>query len=144
MPVQSPDIEEGRTFTPKFDEKGLLPAVVIDTDSQSPLMLAYMNQTALNLTIESKQAHFFSRSRGAIWKKGETSGQILHVVRILTDCDQDALVIEVKTTPPGSACHTGRTSCFYREVLSAETLKDIGIPRVADPKELYQKTPEET
>ena len=106
--------EQGAAFLPKFDASGLLTAVVTDADSGGVLMVAFMDREALAKTRETGFAHFHSRSRGRLWKKGETSGHVLAVRRILVDCDQDALVIEVH--PAGPVCHTGATSCFYREL----------------------------
>ncbi len=111
--------ETGSEFMPKFDDKGLVTAIVVDVDSLEILMVAHMNAEAVEATRSSNIAHFYSRSRQTLWKKGETSGNILTVVEILVDCDQDALVLKVK--PAGPACHTGETSCFYRR-LSGEVL----------------------
>lgn len=99
---------------PKFDSQGLLTAVVTDSASGAVLMVAFMNAEALALTRQTNFAHFWSRSRGRIWMKGETSGHTLKVDEILVDCDQDALVI--RATPAGPACHTGAASCFYRKL----------------------------
>lgn len=106
--------ETGLTLDPKFDEKGLLTAVVTGQASGDVLMVAHMNREALDLTIETGIAHFWSRSRRTLWKKGETSGNILRVTDMRIDCDQDA--IWLVTDPAGPACHTGETSCFYRRV----------------------------
>ncbi|MEZ5693508.1 MAG: phosphoribosyl-AMP cyclohydrolase [Altererythrobacter sp.] len=102
--------EGGSTFAPKYDANGLICAVVCNAGSSEVLMVAYMNEEALQLTVDSGIAHFYSRSRQALWKKGETSGNTLSVVEILVDCDQDALVLKV--IPAGPTCHTGATSCF--------------------------------
>lgn len=99
---------------PKFDASGLLTAVVIDSNSKDVLMVAHMNQEALDKTISSGFAHFFSRSRRQLWKKGETSGNVLEVEQLRVDCDQDALLVYARAHGP--ACHTGETSCFYRRV----------------------------
>ncbi len=107
-------VEQGSDFTPKFDADGLLAAVVVDMADESILMVGYMNDQALALTQAENTVHFFSRSRQKLWKKGETSGNILHVEEILVDCDQDALV--VKARPDGPTCHTGERSCFYRRL----------------------------
>lgn len=106
--------EQGAAFLPKFDTNGLLTAVVTDAGSGRVLMVAFMDREALERTCATGFAHFHSRSRGRLWKKGETSGHVLAVRRILVDCDQDALVIEAD--PAGPACHTGASSCFYREL----------------------------
>ncbi len=98
---------------PKFDEKGLLPAIIQDDASGEVLMLGYMNEESLRRTRESGRVWFFSRSRQQLWMKGETSGNVLTVQRILRDCDEDALVVRV--VPAGPTCHTGERTCFYRE-----------------------------
>lgn len=94
----------------KFDAKGLIPAIVQDATSKKVLMVAYMNLQSLELSFETGETHFYSRSRGEIWHKGETSGNIQRIVSIRADCDGDALLIEVSTSGP--ACHTGEESCF--------------------------------
>ena len=99
---------------PKFDAAGLVSAVVQDSASGEVLMVAFMDAEALDATRKTGEAHFHSRSRGKLWKKGETSGNVLRVEQILVDCDQDAFVIKV--TPAGPACHTGARSCFYRQL----------------------------
>ncbi|MBX7493047.1 phosphoribosyl-AMP cyclohydrolase [Qipengyuania sp. 1NDW9] len=106
--------ESGSEFMPKFDDKGLLTAVVLDADSSQVLMVAFMDEEALEATLESGEAHFHSRSRGKLWKKGETSGNVLSVDEVLVDCDQDALVLRCR--PKGPTCHTGARSCFYRRL----------------------------
>lgn len=114
MPETFNPREAGTEFMPKFDDKGLLTAVVIDSDSSRVLMVAFMDAEALTATQDTMEAHFHSRSRGKLWKKGETSGHVLKVEEILVDCDQDALVL--KCRPLGPTCHTGATSCFYRRL----------------------------
>ena len=104
--------EAGTRFMPKFDAAGLLTAIVVDSQSRAVLMVAFMDREALDATLETGLAHFHSRSRGRLWQKGESSGNVLRVEDILVDCDQDALVLQC--TPAGPACHTGATSCFYR------------------------------
>lgn len=108
------DRETGSQLNPKYDSNGLITAVVTDDASGSILMVAFMNAEALDLTLASGVAHFYSRSRQALWKKGETSGNILNVVEMRIDCDQDALWI--KANPAGPTCHTGANSCFYRKI----------------------------
>jgi phosphoribosyl-ATP pyrophosphohydrolase/phosphoribosyl-AMP cyclohydrolase len=98
----------------RFDEKGLVPCVAQDADSGEVLTLAYANEESLQLTIETGEVHFFSRSRGKIWRKGEESGHVLKLKQLRTDCDGDAIVALVE--PTGPACHTGERSCFYREI----------------------------
>ncbi|MCH5187468.1 MAG: bifunctional phosphoribosyl-AMP cyclohydrolase/phosphoribosyl-ATP diphosphatase HisIE [Oscillospiraceae bacterium] len=102
----------------KFDEKGLVPAVVQDATDDRILMLAYMNRESLEKTLETGKTWFFSRSRGKLWNKGETSGHFQTVREILVDCDMDSLVIKVDQT--GAACHTGNRSCFYRKAENGE------------------------
>jgi len=109
------DLEEGSIFAPKFDEAGLIGAIVTDAADGGVLMFAYMNAEALRLTLETGEAHFWSRSRQSLWRKGETSGNRLLAQEIRTDCDQDVLWIRV-TLLGKAACHTGRRSCFYRRL----------------------------
>jgi phosphoribosyl-AMP cyclohydrolase len=111
--------EEGPTFAPRFDANGLLTAVVTDAGDGALLMVAYMNEEALKLTLETGIAHYWSRSRGSLWKKGETSGNFQRVVELRVDCDQDALWLKVAVAGDGATCHTGRRSCFYR-ILDAD------------------------
>ena len=108
--------EEGTEFLPKFDSKGLVTAVVTDAESDGLLMVAFMNQEALKLTLETGIAHYWSRSRQKIWKKGESSGNIQKIEEIRVDCDQDALWLKVRVLGAGATCHTGRKSCFYRRL----------------------------
>lgn len=107
----------------KFDEKGLIPAVVCDTVSKKVLTLAYMNKESLKITMEKGLTCFWSRSRQELWLKGETSGNYQHVVSITADCDKDALVVMVK--PDGPACHLGTESCFTNEVYESDVMKDF-------------------
>ncbi len=106
--------ETGTAFTPKFDAQGLLSAVVVDRDTSTVLMVAFMDEEALAATRATGFAHFHSRSRKRLWKKGETSGNLLAVEDILVDCDQDALVLVCR--PAGPVCHTGAANCFYRRL----------------------------
>jgi phosphoribosyl-AMP cyclohydrolase len=110
------ELERGGTLAPRFDASGLIAAIAIDADRGEVLMLAWMNAEALALTIETGQAHYYSRSRQALWKKGETSGQVQTVVEIRVDCDQDAVLLKVRPQGDGGACHVGFRSCFYRVV----------------------------
>lgn len=105
-------IEETKAFAPKFGPDGLIPAIVTDAATNALLMMAWMNETALATTIRSGEAHYWSRSRSALWRKGETSGNTQSVVEIRTDCDQD--VVQLVVNQRGPACHTDRPSCFYR------------------------------
>jgi len=111
--------DKGLTLNPKYDRDGLITAVVTNVDSGEVLMVAHMNAQALKLTVDTGLAHFWSRSRQSLWKKGETSGHMLQVCDIRIDCDQDA--VWVKAVPAGPTCHTGARSCFFRRV-SAEGL----------------------
>ncbi len=104
--------EVGEWSDLRWDERGLLPAVVQDDDSGQVLMVAWMNRQALELTLDSGETHFWSRSRGALWHKGETSGNVQRVTGLWVDCDGDTLLVRVR--PAGPACHTGAASCFYR------------------------------
>ncbi len=106
--------ERGTAFLPRFDSAGLLTAIAIDSASKDILMIAFMDELALTKTRETGLAHFYSRSRGKLWLKGETSGHFLRVQEIRVDCDQDALMLVV--IPEGPACHTGANSCFYRRL----------------------------
>jgi phosphoribosyl-AMP cyclohydrolase len=109
-------LEEGAVFSPRFDENGLIVCVARAASDGEILMIAYMNGEALQLTLETGVAHYWSRSRKALWRKGDTSGQIQTVKEMRTDCDQDAVLLTVETGGDGGACHTGRRSCFYRKV----------------------------
>jgi len=117
------DRETGTALLPKYDSNGLVTAVVTHATTGDPLMVAHMNAEALARTIDTGKAHFFSRSRGRLWMKGETSGHVLAVVEMRVDCDQDA--IWIRADPAGPACHTGEPSCFYRRVAEG------GLERVA-------------
>jgi phosphoribosyl-AMP cyclohydrolase len=110
------EIEEGQLFAPKFDAAGLIACVVTDLETGALLMVAHMNAQALERTVATSEAWFYSRSRQALWKKGETSGHVLHVDEMRVDCDQDVLWLRVRQSAAG-ACHTGRPSCFYRAVV---------------------------
>ena len=129
-------LEEGTVFAPRFDSHGLITAVAQD-ETGRVLMVAHMNPEALRLTIETGDVHYFSRSRRAIWKKGETSGEVQKLIQLATDCDQDVVLLTVEQTGRGAACHTGRKSCFYR-VLKDGVLVDTGEPRLFDPKDVYR------
>ena len=135
------EIEEGLTFQPKFDADGLITCVVSDARSGEILMVAHMNAEALRKTIESGDAWYFSRSRRALWRKGESSGHVQRVVELRVDCDQDALWLQVEQEGPG-ACHTGRRSCFYRAVplgKSGASLQFREDERAFDPDKVYGK-----
>jgi len=116
-------------FDPKFDTSGLLTAVVTDIGTGDLLMVAHMNAEAILLTRETGEAHFWSRSRGRIWKKGESSGNVLRVEEMRVDCDQDALWLRAR--PAGPACHTGATSCFFR-LVGPQRLEKARLPSGSD------------
>jgi phosphoribosyl-AMP cyclohydrolase len=117
-------IEETTHFTPKFNSDGLIPAIVQNRADQSVLMFAWMNEAALSKTRQTGLVHFFSRSRNSLWLKGESSGEKFRVSSIRVDCDQDCLLVTVTPEKTGTACHTGRRSCFYRE-LSGNMLEKV-------------------
>lgn len=117
-PGDKTDLEEGATFTPRFDRDGLIAALAVDAAGGAVLMLAWMNAEALRLTLETGIVHYWSRSRGKLWRKGDSSGQRQRLVEMRTDCDQDALVLRVEVEGDGGACHTGRKTCFYRRVVA--------------------------
>ena len=129
-------LEEGTAFAPRFDAHGLIFAIAQEAGSGRVLMAAHMNAEALRLTIETGEVHYYSRSRKALWKKGETSGEVQRLVELRTDCDQDVILLSVEQTGRGAACHTGRKSCFYR-ALEGGRLADSGEPKLFDPKAVY-------
>ena len=129
-------LEEGTAFAPRFDGHGLIFAIAQEAGSGRVLMAAHMNAEALRLTIETGEVHYYSRSRKALWKKGETSGEVQKLVALSTDCDQDVVLLTVEQAGRGAACHTGRKSCFYRVLRDGE-LADSGEPRLFDPAEVY-------
>ena len=132
--------ETGLKLMPKFDSNGLVTAVVTDTKTGLALMLAFMNEEALKLSVSTGEAHFYSRSRGEIWHKGGTSGNVLAIDEIRIDCDQDAIWILATPEGHGAACHTGQKSCFYRRIVinDGETvLEHTGEKPLFDPKDVY-------
>ena len=135
------DLEEGTIFAPRFDAHGLITVVTIEETTNDVLMVAHMNAETLGLTLQTGIAHYWSRSRQSIWKKGETSGELQEVAELRVDCDQDCIVMTVRQTGRGAACHTGRKSCFYRRVETQDgliSLEDTGLPKLFDPKEVYR------
>ena len=124
------EVENGSVLMPKFGEDGLLTAVTIEATSGKVLMVAHMNEEALLKTIETKEAWYFSRSRSALWLKGETSGQIQKIREIHVDCDQDALLLYVDVGGDGGCCHTGQRSCFYRRVDGVDAQSRITLKRL--------------
>ncbi len=136
------ELEEGAALTPKFDADGFVTCVATDAASGDVLMVAHMNAEALKKTIATGEAWYFSRSRRALWKKGETSGHAQHIVEMRIDCDQDAVWIKVEQA--GGACHTGRRSCFYRAVplgKSGDVTLEFREERVFDPMAVYRGSP---
>ncbi len=124
-PADKHELEEGPEFTPKFDANGLIVCVTQEAATGEILMLAYMNELALQKTLETGVVHYWSRSRNALWRKGDTSGQVQRLIDLRVDCDQDALLVRVEAGGDGKACHTGRKSCFYRAVGADGRLKSI-------------------
>jgi phosphoribosyl-AMP cyclohydrolase len=142
-PDDKSSLEAAGPFTPKFDANGLLTAVVTDARDGELLMVAHMNAEALSLTLETGIAHYYSRSRGKIWKKGETSGNLQSVVEIRADCDQDAVWLKVRVAGHDATCHTGRRSCFYRVALNQDGKAVLEITddhRHFDPDAVYSKS----
>jgi phosphoribosyl-AMP cyclohydrolase len=134
-------LEEGLVLRPKFDAGGLVTCVATDAASGDVLMVAHMNAEALQKTIATGEAWYYSRSRAKLWRKGESSGQLQRVLEMRLDCDQDAVWIRVEQT--GAACHTGRKSCFYRRIdrdASGEpVLTPVDAERLFDPAKVYGK-----
>ncbi|CAN7524840.1 phosphoribosyl-AMP cyclohydrolase [Pararhizobium sp. LjRoot238] len=141
-PADKAALESGSAFTPRFDSNGLITAVVTDAKDGVLLMVAHMNAEALALTIETGIAHYYSRSRKSLWKKGETSGNLQNVVELRTDCDQDALWLKVRVAGHDATCHTGRRSCFYRVVNAKDgvtTLNTVDTEIHFHPDDVYGK-----
>lgn len=139
-------VEEGTDLAPRFDEHGIIPAVVTDHDTGLLLMHGYMNEEALRLTLETGQAHYWSRSRKKLWRKGESSGLVQKVIQCLIDDDQDCIWIRVKIDG-GASCHVGYRSCFYREVdvtPEGANLKFTEKTKAFNPKEVYGDLPNPT
>ena len=137
------EIEEGQTFAPKFDSGGFIACVVTDTHTGTLLMVAHMNAQALERTVSTGEAWFYSRSRQKLWKKGETSGHVMRVDELRVDCDQDVLWLRVEQAGAG-ACHTGRRSCFYRAIVRNGPSGPLALAfrddeRVFDPAKVYGK-----
>ncbi|MGX7741074.1 phosphoribosyl-AMP cyclohydrolase [Rhodopseudomonas parapalustris] len=141
-PVVADDIEEGVVLRPKFDSHGLVTCVATDARTGDVLMVAFMNDEALDRTIQTGEAWYYSRSRKRLWKKGETSGHVQKVLEMRVDCDQDAVWIKVDQTG-GAACHTGRHSCFYRRIDrggdGVPVLIETDGERKFDPDKVYGK-----
>ena len=143
-PLSKTESEEGTVFAPRFDADGLLTVVATSAKTGEVLMFAYMNADALARTIETGEAHYWSRSRRRLWRKGEESGNIQRVVEMRIDCDQDAIWLKVEQQGKDAACHTGRKSCFYRAVpLGASlgggvSLRFVDAERQFDPQTVYR------
>ena len=141
-------VEEGTRLCPKFDRAGLIPAIVSDAETGNVLMLGYMNATALRRTLETSEAHFWSRSRQCLWRKGATSGFVQRVVELRVDDDQDALWLRVRVEG-GASCHVGFVSCFYRAAAlgpdgAAAPLRFVETEKSFDPAEVYGDAPNPT
>jgi Phosphoribosyl-AMP cyclohydrolase len=137
-------LEAGDVLTPRFGPDGTITCVTVDADGGGILMVGHMNAESLARTIETGEGWYWSRSRGELWHKGATSGNVQKVVDLLTDCDQDALVMTVRVEGHGATCHTGRVSCFYRRIplgqsprTGAVRLEDVGGERRFDPADVY-------
>ena len=140
------NVETSAIFAPKFDENGLIPVIAQDATSNEVVMFAFMNAQALEKTITSGMAHYWSRSRAKLWLKGETSGETQKVVEITTDCDQDVVLLKIAVQGRGATCHTGKRACFYRQIDTSSqqhgttlSLIDIGGEPLFDPAEVYKK-----
>ena len=137
------NLENGTIFTPKFDKTGLIPCIVTDADSAEVVMYAFMNAESLRLSIKTREAHYWSRSRRELWHKGATSGSIQNIIDMRTDCDQDVIWISVTTMNSGANCHTGQKSCFYRKIVESGSpdeqikLEKTSTPALFDPKAVY-------
>ena len=143
------EVEEGNKLQPKFDEKGLIPAITVDDSSKEILMHGYMNKEALKLSIETKNAHYWSRSRQSIWKKGEKSGLHQKIKKIRIDDDQDCIILFVELEGLKASCHVGYKSCFYRSIDSDSknndtTLKFEEKEKKFDPEKVYKGMPNPT
>lgn len=134
------EVEAGNVLRPKFDENGLIPCITTDAKTGEVLMFAFMNAESLRLTIQTRKASYWSRSRNKLWIKGEESGLVQHVKEVYTDCDQDVIMIKVDVTGEG-CCHNGYRSCFYRKVSDPETfaLEPAITEKAFDPKQVYAK-----
>ena len=147
-------VEEGSVLAPKFDQAGVIPCVTMHAETKEVLMFAFMNPEALELTIQTGLAHYWSRSRKKLWKKGESSGMFQKIERMLIDDDQDCVVIEVSLTEPAvggaeASCHVGYRSCFYRSVPIGEQSGPVELTytedtKAFDPKAVYGDAPNPT
>ena len=142
-------VEESTELAPKFDQNGLIVVTTVDVLNDQILMTGYMNKEALEKTIATKEAYYFSRSHQSIWHKGATSGFVQKVREILIDDDQDALYMRVEIPENGASCHVGYKSCFYRKIKLEDNqnnveLEDLGHKKVFDPKKVYGDDPNPT
>ncbi len=140
-------VETTDEFAPKFDANGLIPAIAQNADTGEVVMFAFMNALALEKTITTGTAHYWSRSRQKLWLKGETSGETQKIIEIRTDCDQDVVLLKVVVQGRGATCHTGKRACFYRQIDISNLTKsgtihltDIGGDPLFDPAEVYKKS----
>ncbi|WP_237155107.1 phosphoribosyl-AMP cyclohydrolase [Oryzibacter oryziterrae] len=140
------ELEAGAVLTPRFGADGNITCVTLDADTGEVLMVGHMNAESLALTIKTGEGWYWSRSRSELWHKGATSGNVQKVVELLTDCDQDAVVMRVRVEGHGATCHTGRLSCFYRRIPLGQDaasgdvrVEDVGGDRLFDPKDVYGK-----
>ena len=143
------EIEEGTILQPKFDENGLIPVITSENSTGSILMHGYMNKESLSLTIETGLAHYWSRSRKLIWKKGESSGFYQKIVEMKIDDDQDCIWISVNVSGSGASCHVGYKSCFYRKIIFKKESSILNLEfteekKLFDPDIVYPNTPNPT
>ncbi len=143
------EVEEGKILQPKFDEKNLIPVITVEKSNNEILMHGYMNKEAFRLSMETKEAHYWSRSRKCIWKKGETSGLKQKIKEINIDDDQDCVIFKVELAGLKASCHVGYKSCFYRKLSSknskyVDKLEFIEEKKIFDPKEIYGDAPNPT
>jgi len=142
------EVEEGEILQPKFDRNNLIPVITVEEENNEVLMHGYMNQEAFRLSMQTKEAHYWSRSRKCIWKKGETSGLIQKIKEIKIDDDQDCVIFKVELSGLQASCHVGYKSCFYRKLTSGEDeyidKLEFTEKKVFDPKEIYGNTPNPT
>ena len=134
------ELETTMNLSPKFDDKGLIPCITTSAKTGKVLMFAYMNQQAIDKTLETKEVHYWSRSRSSLWHKGASSGMVQKLVEMRIDCDQDCIWVTVEMQPEAS-CHTGRQSCFYRKLERSDngtiTMSYIDDELIFDPKDVY-------
>ena len=147
--VSVEEVEEGIAFQPKFDSDGLIPVITIEFETNEVLMHGYSNEAALRLTMSTKKAHYFSRSRQRIWKKGEKSGLFQNLKEIKIDDDQDCLIYYVNLEGQKASCHVGYKSCFYRKLTYKDGKYDVELEfteneKIFDPKKVYDNTPNPT